>query len=120
MEKDLHVGTLLDIYSGYLTEKQEDVLRLYYDEDFSLTEISELYGITRQGILDTIKRGEKQLKAVEDKLHMAAKAAQNEQKLKYITKLAQEIIKINSKTIISEDTLRRAKKIISVIETMEL
>ena len=51
---------------------------------------------------------------------MAAKAAQNEQKLKYITKLAQEIIKINSKTIISEDTLRRAKKIISVIETMEL
>ena len=37
MEKDLHVGTLLDIYSGYLTEKQEDVLRLYYDEDLSLT-----------------------------------------------------------------------------------
>ena len=118
MEKDLHVGTLLDIYSGYLTEKQEDVLRLYYDEDLSLTEISELYGITRQGVGYSSKFYEAHREELA--LHMAAKAAQNEQKLKYITKLAQEIIKINSKTIISEDTLRRAKKIISVIETMEL
>ena len=59
-EKNLEVAYLLDYYGGMLTEKQREVVDLYYNEDLSLAEISEHAGITRQGVRDSIKRGEAQ------------------------------------------------------------
>ncbi len=63
----------MDFYSGMLTEKQRDVLELYYNEDLSLSEIAEHEKITRQGVRDSIKRGEDTLLELEDKLGMAKK-----------------------------------------------
>lgn len=71
--KNLSIGALLDFYGGLLTDKQSDALDLYYNQDLSLGEISELMGITRQGVRDNIKRGEKQLNDFEDILHLAEK-----------------------------------------------
>ena len=48
---------LLDIYGALLTDRQRDVLDLYYNDDLSLSEISENLGITRQGVRDAIRRG---------------------------------------------------------------
>ena len=68
MEKDLKVGVLLDFYGALLTDKQAEALRLYYDGDLSLAEISGLLEITRQGVRDFLKRGEQQLLELEEKL----------------------------------------------------
>ena len=49
MAKDLEMGYLLDFYGEALTEKQREMLRQYYNDDLSLSEIGENFGITRQG-----------------------------------------------------------------------
>lgn len=73
-EKNLEVAVLLDHYSELLTEKQRDVIDLYYNEDLSLAEIAEHENITRQGVRDSIKRGEQVLFDMESALHLAEKS----------------------------------------------
>ena len=64
---------LFDFYRNILTEKQIEVVDLYYNEDLSLAEISEHLNITRQGVRDNIKRAENILIDMEDKLHLVEK-----------------------------------------------
>ena len=40
MAKDLEMGYLLDFYGEVLTEKQREMLRQYYNDDLSLSEIA--------------------------------------------------------------------------------
>jgi len=68
--KNLDVAVLLDFYGEMLTEKQRDVIDLYYNQDLSLSEIAEHEHITRQGVRDSIKRGEVFLFELEDKLRV--------------------------------------------------
>ena len=49
MAKDFEMGYLLDFYGEVLTPKQREMLRQYYNDDLSLSEIGENFGITRQG-----------------------------------------------------------------------
>jgi len=68
MEKHtVELALLLDFYGGLLTEKQKTYMELYYNEDFSLSEIARLNGITPQGVRDVIARGEATLREVERK-----------------------------------------------------
>ena len=71
-EKNLHIAYLLDFYGDVLPEKTRRVMEYYYDEDFSLAEIAEGEGISRQGIRHLIKRGEDELERLEDTLGLAA------------------------------------------------
>lgn len=73
MQKDWFVSTLLDVYGGFLAPKQQSLLNDYYNEDFSLSEIAENEGITRQGVCDSVKRGETQLRRLEEQYHYAEK-----------------------------------------------
>ena len=75
-EKDLSYSVLLDYYGALLTERQHDLLGLYYNEDYSLSEISENTGISRQGVRDAIKRGEAELDRLEDALGIARSYAE--------------------------------------------
>lgn len=68
MAKDLHFTLLLDVYGPLLTEKQRETLDFYYNEDLSLGEISEETGITRQGVMNCIKKCEQRLLELEDAL----------------------------------------------------
>lgn len=61
---------LMDCYGKMLTEKQFTAMDLYFQEDFTLSEISEQTGITRQGVWDNIKRGERLLIDMENKLRL--------------------------------------------------
>ena len=70
-DKDLRISVLLDHYGAMLTDKQREVIDLYYNDDLSLAEIADQAGITRQGVRDNIKRGEAQLLEMEQKLHAA-------------------------------------------------
>ena len=71
MPKDFEVSVLLDFYGGLLPEKQRLLVEFYYNDDLSLSEISENEGITRQGVRDSIKRAEQQLRNFEEVLHLA-------------------------------------------------
>ena len=71
--KDLNIGFLLDFYGDVLTERRRDALDYYYNDDMSLSEISEEMGISRQGVRDLIKKAEEELLFYEDKLGLAKK-----------------------------------------------
>ncbi len=90
-QKDLTFSVLLDYYGPVLTEKQRDILTEYYDEDLSLAEIAENYGITRQGVRDAIKHGEAMLTEMEKNLGYAEKDAAQRADLDRLQQLVMEI-----------------------------
>ena len=68
MKNQAYRMTLLyDFYGDMLTDRQKEFYDLYYNEDLSLAEIAENYGITRQGVRDVIVRAEAILTELEDK-----------------------------------------------------
>lgn len=73
MQKNLDISVLLDFYGDALTPKQREVIEFYYNEDLSLAEIAQIEGITRQGVRDSIKRGESTMNELEQKLGIAAR-----------------------------------------------
>ena len=81
MAKDFEMGYLLDFYGEVLTPKQREMLRQYYNDDLSLSEIGENFGITRQGARDAIKHGETALKELEEKVGFAARYRRVQQTL---------------------------------------
>lgn len=70
-EKDMHLSLLMDIYGALLSARKRELMAYYYDEDYSLAEIAEITGISRQGIRDSVKKSEAELRDLEDKLHLA-------------------------------------------------
>lgn len=68
MAKDLNITILLDVYGQLLTEKQRFAIDMYYNEDLSLAEIAEEIDISRQGVRESIKQGEKHLLEYEEQL----------------------------------------------------
>ena len=66
MRSDALTMTLLyDYYGELLTEKQRGLFDLYYNQDYSLSEIASAAGISRQGVHDTLARAEELLELVE-------------------------------------------------------
>ncbi|MBQ9801824.1 MAG: HTH domain-containing protein [Clostridia bacterium] len=72
-EKNLQLAELIDVYAELLSERQQRVLDLYYNQDLSLGEIAEDVGISRQGVRDSIKKAERELFFFESKLHLVAR-----------------------------------------------
>lgn len=69
----------MDYYGELLTEKQKDIMNLYFNDDLSLAEISEITNTSRQAIHDTIKRCQKQLEHYEAVLRLLNKNLQLEE-----------------------------------------
>lgn len=84
MEKKVEISMLWQIYGKLLTEKQYQIIDYYYNEDFSLSEIAENEGITRQGVRDIIKKGEKKLFEYEEKLSFMKKTINQEKQVQQI------------------------------------
>ncbi len=72
-EKNMKFPLLLDTYGSLLTERKRELLDYYYNEDYSLSEISELTGISRQGVRDSIKKSEEEILKLESKLNIVQK-----------------------------------------------
>lgn len=73
MEKIVKQGLLYDFYGELLTEHQKEVYEDLVNNDYSVSEIAEEYGISRQGASDLIKRINKILEDYENKLHLVDK-----------------------------------------------
>ena len=86
---------LLDFYGDVLTERQKEFFDLYYNEDLSLSEIAENYGISRQGVRDVIVRAEAVMTELEDKTGLMKRFMQIREKANAITAAAEQIKTVN-------------------------
>lgn len=116
MVDDIAKASLLyDFYGALLTEKQRRVMALYHEENLSLSEIAQEFGISRQAVHDTLKKAEQALTEYENKLKLIDKLIRTEDA---ITEIQKEIAQIED---ISTDTktLERLSKIKAVIGSLE-
>ena len=90
MEKFVEQGYLYDFYGELLTERQQQVYESVVLEDYSLSEVAEDLGISRQGVHDMIKRCNKTLEEYEQKLLLVEKFLNIRAQVKQIRVLAQE------------------------------
>ena len=86
MDKNVKMTMLLDIYGKLLTDKQQDMLDLYYNQNLSLSEIAEEAGITRQGARKIIVEGEKKLINYEELLGFLNKKIANDKIIENLIK----------------------------------
>jgi predicted DNA-binding protein YlxM (UPF0122 family) len=87
MDKLSEIAYLLDFYGGLLTQKQRDIMSYHYEEDMSLSEICELYSISRQAVHDIIKRSEKILFDYEIELGLVKRHLNINERLKVVKEL---------------------------------
>jgi hypothetical protein len=119
MAKDLKLSVLLDYYGDILTEKQKDVMELYYNEDLSLSEIAEHEHISRQGVRDSIKRGEDTVLDLEKKLKMAEKFTKISELFDKIKEKANAIYQESSTYNYSRVITDTAGEILNIMEENE-
>jgi len=70
LDKNVEICLLLDFYGKLLTDRQREIMALYYEDNLSLTEVAEELNISKQGVSDSLKRSEKVLYETEEKLQL--------------------------------------------------
>lgn len=73
---DFRFVRMYDCYQNLLTDRQRDVMELYYNEDYSLSEIAEMLQISRQAVNDSLRHSEAILMETEQKLGFAKRLDQ--------------------------------------------
>jgi predicted DNA-binding protein YlxM (UPF0122 family) len=98
-DKIVQITLLFDFYGQLLTEKQIEIIDMYYNNDLSLSEIAEQQEISRQGVYDTLKRAEKTLSEYEDKLGLVNRFLQQKESLSEINTMLDKILEIEENDI---------------------
>ena len=89
VNKILEQALLFDFYGELLTEHQRRVYEDVVLNDYSLSEIAQDQGISRQGIHDLVKRSTKTLNDYEEKLHLVERFVSIREKVGEIHQLTQ-------------------------------
>ena len=115
MDKNVRICLLFSFYRNMLTKRQIDCVDLYYNEDLSLAEISELLGITRQGVRDNIKRAEHTMNDTEERLGLVSKFLGISEKLAKIDDIIREREKSPNVRYLSDDIKHKINDILMII-----
>lgn len=113
LEKIIEISMLYDFYGQLLTAKQQEILKLYHEDNYSLSEIAEELGISRQGVHDALKKAEKVLHEYERKLGMINKFNETG---KAITEIDDEINQLMKENKVNEKLTARLNKIKEIID----
>ncbi|MBO8158654.1 YlxM family DNA-binding protein [Thermosyntropha sp.] len=95
LDKREHIIMLKDFYGSLLTDKQQYVLELYFENDLSLSEIAENMGISKQAVHDLLKRSENLLKDYEERLQLVKRFLVTRKKIEEVCEILNEEISDN-------------------------
>lgn len=97
IDKKAYYAILFEYYKNLLTDKQIDTFICYYNEDYSLAEIADEFGTSRNAVWDTLKKVVSLLESYEEKLKLYEK----DQKLNdYLNKLKNHVDDEGAKIIV--------------------
>ncbi len=110
------LNLLYDFYGQLLTKRQQEVMKLYHEENLSLSEIAEEFKISRQGVHDALKNAEKSLNEYEDKLKLVERFEKTRQAVEKIDKNIEELVEVLKENFEIKNKLLEIKTIIDKIE----
>jgi len=100
LEEKIEISILLNLYGNLLTETQKRYMDLYYNQDYSLSEIGDNENITRQAVRTILVKSKRKLYEYEQKLKFMGKeknikiliekiynSKSNSEKQKYLKKI---------------------------------
>ena len=102
MDERYEQAMLYDFYGELLTEHQKEIYELFVLDDYSLGEIAQEKGISRQGVHDLVKRCSQTLKGYEEKLHLVEKFVSVREKVKQIDELLDGYEKENAEELVAD------------------
>ncbi|HBC32413.1 MAG TPA: hypothetical protein DC024_14360 [Clostridiales bacterium] len=108
-EKNFIYSILYDYYGNLLKENQAAIIEMYYNLDYSLSEIADELNISRQGVHDALKRTEKNLAEYEEKIKLYNKYVKFSEAAENIMQLSSKIDDNKYKDIIEKIKLEAAK-----------
>ena len=108
MANRIHVTELFGLYGPMLTEKQYKCLSMYLDEDFSLSEIGEDLGVSRQAVHDLLSRARQKMEDLETELGLAKRQQQQREALNAIYEEISQLA--------NEDNAGKVKDILAHLE----
>ena len=111
MDKTFEHALLYDFYGPLLTEKQRQIYEEVRFGDLSLSEASEQFGVSRQGIHDSLKRVEKSLEAYEEKLGLVKQFRAMKSKAEEIRKICSHLQKDKSENAEIQSILQLTREI---------
>ena len=119
MKNDLdnieYASLLYDFYGKLLDEGKREIMRLYHDENLSLSEISSEMDLTRQAVHYNLKKAESELKKYDNALSLVSTYLDNVKRLSSINNGIEYILSHEDMSDTSKDKL---KHILSIINEM--
>ena len=108
---------LYDFYGQLLSKRQQEVMALYHEENYSLSEIAEEFGISRQAVHDTLKKAEQALAEYEQKLGLVKTLQRSEAVIGRIDEKIDALIAEFAET--SSDLTAKLEELKQIINTLE-
>ena len=112
-DKMIEISMLYDFYGQLLTAKQQEILKLYNEDNYSLSEIAEEFGISRQGVHDAVKKAEKALHEYESKLGLVNKFIATSEA---VSSIDSEIDRLIQENLQNSQLTARLKSIKTIID----
>lgn len=116
MEKIVRQSLLFDFYGELLTEHQKNIYEDVVMNDMSYSEIAKVYGVSRQGIYDMVKRCDKILEDYENKLKLVEKFVVAREKIADVKNCISKVREINEEQNVDELLLKIEASVEDVLE----
>lgn len=116
IDKITEASLLYDFYGQLLTRRKQQVMELYHEENLSLAEIAEEFGISRAAVHDSLKSAEKSLREYEEKLGLVGKFMASEEAINTAGKMLDTLAETHSGDRELVEGLRRIKTVITSLE----
>lgn len=97
MDKVVYINALIDIYGNLLTPKKLNIMKLYYNENYSMQEIADLLNVSKSYVGISIKNSTSKLEELENDLNIYKNKKKINELLTMdnIDKIKEELIKLN-------------------------
>ena len=118
VEDIYEITVLLDFYGQLLTKRQYEIMDLHFNSDFSLGEIAEDLGISRQGVHDSIRKGKQALLGFEKRLGLAERFKEQERNIEKALKNLKRMGKKSPELIMDSDYKQAMDLLGKVLDTL--
>ena len=117
----IQTSLLYDFYGSLLTDRQREVMELYYGENLSLSEIAAEFSISRQGVHGALKNAGRALHEYEQKLGLVDKFQQSREAIGDIDERIEGLMEDVQKqeALVPAEVTAELQKIKDIIDKLE-